>query len=461
MDKIKYIVIGLIVFIFAPTAVSARPKKSRPINFEAIIENAKRLVYPCLVSVKPIQEEFSRGEKKRRQVLGSGVIISPKGLVVTNHHVAEKAIDIKCVLFNKEQISAKILGLDAETDLALLQLQIPKKHPPLPFATFADSDKAKVGQFVLALGSPFGFTRSVSLGIVSNTKRYIGFETIYKYNIWIQTDAAINPGNSGGPLVNTEGKIVGINTLAIGGSGLGFAIPSNTVREIVKRLKKDGRIIRAWTGMKLQALKDFHSDTFIDSENGVLVCDIEKDSPAHEVGIMANDILIKVNGKKINGKYVENLPEIRWLLADLSLKKPSKFIFKRKISHKEEKIITVEFTPTEKGKFEGKDFECKRWDMTVKEISQFRDPDLYFHKKKGVYIRGIRYPGNARDAGLNRKDIILNIDGKEIDSLKDIKKIYKKIMADKKREKKLRFKILRRGYTQWIIMDYRTDYKEE
>ncbi|MCD6384160.1 trypsin-like peptidase domain-containing protein, partial [Candidatus Sumerlaeota bacterium] len=170
----------------------------KQINFEEVIETAKSKIFPALVFVKPIVEEYESGEKKKQRVFGSGVIISPDGYVVTNNHVVEKALEINCVLWNKKQVSANLIGRDKETDLALLKLDVKPEDLPLPYAEFADSSQVDEGQFVMALGAPFGFTRSISLGIISNTNRYLGFESIYKYNVWLQTDAAINPGNSGG-----------------------------------------------------------------------------------------------------------------------------------------------------------------------------------------------------------------------------------------------------------------------
>ncbi len=156
--------------------------RNGPINFEEIITTAKEKVFPALVFVKPIRESYEAGEKEREQVFGSGVIISPDGLVVTNHHVVDKAIEINCVLWNKEQVPATLIGQDKETDLALIRLKWEGKEP-LPYAEFGDSEKLTEGQFVMALGAPFGFTRSISLGIISHTQRYIGFRTIYKYNL--------------------------------------------------------------------------------------------------------------------------------------------------------------------------------------------------------------------------------------------------------------------------------------
>lgn len=433
-------------------------EKKKTLNFEELIETAKRKVYPALVFIKPIIEEYESGEKKKQRVFGSGVIISPDGYVVTNNHVVEKALQINCVLWDKKQVSAELIGKDPETDLALIKLNVKPEELPLPFAEFADSSKVEEGQFVLALGAPYGFTRSISLGIISNANRYLGFETLYKYNIWFQTDAAINPGNSGGPLVNTEGKIVGINTLGVTGSAenIGFAIPSSVVKNIVDRLMKDKQVVRAWEGLQIQPLNDFYSNTFINADRGVLIADVEKHSPAMEAGIKPGDLLLSVNGIPTNGLYAEDLPGIRWLLADLPLDKPSEFVIKRG-----EEVLKINLTPLLKGKVEGDDFDCDLWDMTVKEINQFKNPDLYFYRKQGVYIQGIKYPGNAADAGLYTNDIVLSIDNKPINTLDDIKRVYKETIEDQKREKKVLFEILRSGYKRLIVLDYRKNYDEE
>lgn len=442
-----------------PTAPTVGAKKY--LDFEQIIATAKKRVFPALVFVKPIREEFGSGEKKRAEILGSGVIISAEGLVVTNHHVAEKAVEINCVLYNKEQVKAKIVGLDKETDLALLQLQLPKDAAALPFAEFADSDQVTEGQFVMALGSPFGFKRSISLGIIMNADRYLGFESSHNYNTWIQTDAIINPGNSGGPLVNTEGKIVGINTLSIMIGGLGFSIPSNVVKDIVRRLKEDGKVVRAWTGLQLQALKDFNSNTFIEGDTGVLVASVEDNSPAQLAGLQAGDVLLSVGGIEYVGKYVEQLPKLYWQLADIPLEREIDITYRR-----QGQIASTKLSLTLKGKFEGEDFDCRRWNMTVKEISKFANPDLHFYQQKGLFVRAVRYPGNAAKAGVRRNDIIIKIGDtlsqmQQIETLADVEKIYQQIIADEDREKKVLLEVLREGLPQHIVLDYRKDYDEE
>ncbi len=425
-------------------------------DFREIISRAKSEVFPALIFVKPIVEDYGSGEKKQQEVFGSGIIISPDGYAVTNWHVVDKAVSINCVLYDKQQVEVEFVGSDRDTDLALLKLPAPPAGTAYPHARFADTSRVHEGDFVMALGSPFGFQRSISLGIISNAERYIGFETEYKYNTWIQTDAAINPGNSGGPLIDTAGAIVGINTLGVGGSGIGFSIPASMVQDIVARLKRDGEVMRAYTGLRLQALKDFHSNTFVHSEHGVLIAGVEENSPAAAAGIRAGDILLAVGGKPIEGAYAEMLPAIWRTLADLPIDTPVIMGLQRGGD-----ALEVEVMPEQKGEAEGEDFDCRRWNMTVKEINKYRTPQLYYLREKGVYIQGIRYPGNAAGSGLGRRDIILTIDRQPVTTIADVRQVYAEILQDEGREKKVIVEILRSGLRKWIVLDYRRDYEEE
>jgi len=381
-------VIPVIILLWLSNIVFSQSKSIPTLDFQKIIERAKTKVFPTLVYIKPIRSEYSEGERKKQQVFGSGVIISADGYVVTNYHVVEKAIEIKCVLHDKKLLSGNLVGKDKDTDLALLKLISKSSNPlKLPYAEFGDSAKLEEGHFVMALGAPFGFTRSISLGIVSNAKRFIG--GFSQYSLWIQTDAAINPGNSGGPLVNIKGKIVGI-ILKIGwGDNVGFAIPSNTVSKVVEHIKKYKKVKWAWIGISLQPLKDLHKNIFFEGEQGVIVANADKDSPAKRAGLLAGDRILKVNGRELNGLFHTDLPAIRWFLGELPLAKPALFEI-----HRGQEVKTIAIIPREKGKVEGEDFDCKRWDMTVKEINEFENPHLFFYRKNGVYVQGVRYPGN-------------------------------------------------------------------
>ena len=467
------VIISAAFAVLAAAALGGCGGGQRSVDFQAIVENAKRKVYPALVFVKPIQEQYRSGERQRQEVWGSGVIISEDGYVVTNNHVAEKAIQVHCVLGDKELVEADVIGLDPETDLALLKLKPRANGPPikypLPCASFGDSNKVEVGQFVMALGAPFGFTRSISLGIISNTTRYIGFTSRYQYNLWIQTDAAINPGNSGGPLVDTTGNVIGINTLGVGGAGIGFAVPSNVVNGVIAKLKAAAgrrkgddkepvKVKRAWTGLQLQALIDLKTTTLTDSTDGVLIQSVDKNSPAEGAGIRNGDILLSVNDRPVLGRYVEDLPPIRVGLSELPVDTPAKMVVRR---GGREKTFTV--TPVLKGRFEGEDFDCRRWNMTVKEVTKFSNPELfYLHPAGGVFIQGVRYPGNAGDAGLRRNDIVLKIGEERIKTLGDVERIYRKLTSDDRRaEKKVLISVKRGVYLEWKTLNWQKDYLQE
>ncbi|MHC4916536.1 MAG: S1C family serine protease [Planctomycetota bacterium] len=438
---------------------------ARPIDFRRVIAEAKRRVFPAIVFVKPIREEYSRGEKKKQEVVGSGAIISPDGLVFTNAHVAEKASDIRCVLENRRQYKAELVGLDKETDLALLQLELPEGHPPLPVVEFADSSRLEEGQFVMTMGSPFGFQRSISFGVISNTGRYLGFTSEYRYNLWLQTDAAINPGNSGGPLVDSEGRVVGINTLSAWfAENVGFAIPSNIAREVLTTLREKGSVPRSWVGFEIQALEDFDQNTFHTAREGLLVAGVDDPSPAAEAGLKNGDLILAINGGKVTARYVEDLPAARRLLAALPAEQPAQMLVKRK-----GEVKTLKVTPVAKGEFEGKDFDADRWDMTVKGITRYATPRLYFFNgnRKGVFVQGVRWPGNAQNAGLQARDIIAAIKVEEekgpvkITDVDQFEKIYRQLLADPKREKNVLLVVRRGPYTKHLVLDYRRTYEDE
>lgn len=435
--------------------VSSSSQK-RTIDFESIIEMAKSKVFPALVCVKVVYEQYERGERKQSQALGSGVIISPDGYIVTNNHVVEKATRIKCILYDRRLLPAELIGRDKDTDLALIKIEPVSKGDVVeafPYADFGESGKVKAGDFVMALGAPWGFDRSISLGIIGNPQRFIAGYS--EYTLWIQTDASINPGNSGGPLINTVGKIVGINTL--GGGSLGFSIPVNTVKRVISHLRENKEIKRSWTGLRIQPLRDLDSETILDRDSGVLVASVDKDSPALFAGLMVGDIISSVNNTVTNGVYDTDLPEIRWFLGDLPVDQPAVFEIVRN-----NETITITITPREKGKVEGENFDCERWDMTVREINEFAEPELFYFQKKGVYVRGVQYPGNARNANISERDIIVSVDKQPITSLEDMKRIYEGIISDEKREKKqIIVEIMRSGKTRLLILKYDVDYDKE
>ncbi len=421
-------------------------------EIERMIAETQARVFPGVVFVKPIQESFEEGEKRKVIVYGSGVIISEDGLVVTNHHVSEKAIDIRCVLSDRREVAAKVLGHDLETDLALLKLELGQGEK-VPWVPLGDSDVLGEGQFVMAMGAPFGFTRSVSLGIVSNVHRCLGASP---YNLWIQTDAAINPGNSGGPLVNVRGEVVGINARGIFmADNIGFAIPVNRVKEVVDAIKRHGHVPRSWTGIQLQPLRDFEKSIFIQAAEGVMVASIDRRSPAQEAGLKMGDRILRINGAKVVGMYMEELPALRRLLAALAPGTPAEVVYVR--GGQEQKAALV---PVAKGKVEGDDLELKEWDLTLKEINKHTDRLLAFFQPQGVFIQGVKEGGNAYASGLRPEDILRKLDQEEIADLESALRVYQRTNTLPHGKRKILCEVLRGGYTQWVVLDFNRQIQE-
>ncbi len=262
--------------------------------------------------LEPFDETEPR--PRREHALGSGVIVDPGGVIVTNHHVVAMAREIKVLLKDNRSYVARVIGMDPKTDLAVIKIDAEK----LPTIQWGDSDQIEVGQYILAVGNPFGFSESVTMGIVSAVGRTnVG---VAEYENFIQTDAAINPGNSGGALVDMDGKLVGINTAILsesgGYAGVGFAIPSNMARRVVLGLTKEGRVIRGWVGVTIQDLDSTLAEQFgAPDTNGALVSDIVLRSPADRGGIRRGDVIVAFNGKRVSSAR-----EFRNAVADLPVR---------------------------------------------------------------------------------------------------------------------------------------------
>jgi len=457
----KRIVICLAVVLAAtmiPTAAAAQEIKPvfgevKGMDFRAVVRKAKAKVFPAVVYVRCLRESHDSGKKITQEVSGSGVIVSAAGEVMTNWHVVDKSTEVRCLTFEGKAMDAKVVGMDKDTDLALLQMKLPKGAKPQIFAAFGDSDKLVEGDFVMAMGAPWGLNRSVSIGIISCTSRYL--EKSSEYSSWLQTDAAINPGNSGGPLVNTAGQVVGINTRG-GGTNLGFSVPAKTVQFIADQLRKHGKVDWSWTGLQLQPLRDFNRNIYFDGSKGVIVAGTDPDSPARRAGVKLKDRILKINGQPVAAMWEEDLPAVRKLVGLLPKGKPAKLEIQR-----DDKTVTVSMTPREKGKVEGDELGCPRWDMSVKSINQFDNPQLYFHRKKGVYVFATKHPGNASTAGLRAKDIIIKIGKDKIETLDDLKKVHKAAIDNIKKSHKVLVVVLRGGLMRQVLLDFSRDYERE
>jgi len=448
MSRLPRVVLVAVALLVAATASGCA------LDFRKVINSAKGEVFPVIVYVRPVSVSYEGGKRREVQNIGSGVVVSADGYVITNAHVAEDAVRITVVIQNEKLFDAEVIGLDKATDLALLKLDLGDDATEMAFARFGDSDLLEEGDFVMAMGNPGGLSCTLSFGVVSNTRRDLG--SISPYNLWIQTDAAINPGNSGGPLVNASGEIIGINTRGTRSmDNVGFAVPSNVVKRVYADLKLHKKVRRVWTGITLQALKNFNSDTFIDAEAGVMIADVEPNSPAAEAGLLAEDLLLQLNGAETDGEFVEKLPALRARLARLTPDQPAALHILRK-----GKPETLTITPKLKGKIEGDDFDCKEWQMTIKEINRYATPQMHHFHKGGVYVQGVKPRGNARSSALMPLDVIEEIGDETIASMEDAKRVYAELDKRPKDERQVLVKVFRSGISQWIVLDYRKHDKE-
>lgn len=449
MKKILLFVPLIAGMIFAAGCISTE------LGFPKVVSAAKEKVFPAVVYIHVVQDNLQSGRDEGSIVSGSGVIISGDGEVLTNWHVVDKAQQIRCLLNDGQTFSARVVGIDKDLDLALLKLDLPEGTKPLPMAALAEGDCVTEGDFVMAMGAPWGFSRSVSMGIISCANRYLAGSG--EYTLWYQTDASISPGNSGGPLVNTEGKVVGINTLGVlFGGTVGFSIPSQTIRDVLPRMREYGRVNWSWFGFQLQPLFDFERNIRFNFDDGVIISGTEPGSPARKAGFLPNDRIISVNGETVVVATGENIPEFKRLLGLMPFDVPVKF----EVMRGDEKL-TINVAPIAKGKVEGDEIACSRWGLTAKAINRFDTPNLYYYREEGVYIFGVAMPGNAWRTNLRQNDIIVSIDDREVMTLEDLNDIYQKAVENVNENSKALFTVLRNGKRVQVVLDFYTDYNNE
>ena len=369
-------------------------------------------------------EPFNRPKKWKEESLGSGVLVSQDGYIITNNHVVEKSDEIKVTLYGQQTYTGKIVGTDPKTDIAVIKISADN----LPSIKWGDSDGLQVGEFVLAFGNPYSLGHTVTMGIVSALGRAnVG---IADYEDFIQTDAAINPGNSGGPLVNIKGELVGINTAIFsrtgGYQGIGFAVPSNMARSVMTQLISDGKVTRGWLGVTIQNLTPELSKEFgLKKTTGALITDIFDNSAADKAGLKRGDVVIEVNGKMI--KNVENLrnmvsqSKIGKKIKITVLRNSRKLVYHAVISEfPQEMIRTVPEDTTQQRQEE----ENELTGFNAMELSSEIAKQLGLARNEsGVVIVKVDPYSPAGDAGLKKGDVIQEINKKKIKNLNDFKKI--------------------------------------
>jgi len=373
-------------------------------------------------------EEFFRRffgdvpERIPQRSLGSGVIIDPSGIALTNAHVVEKATEIEVITLDGSKHKAKTIGVDKKTDLAVLKLDDGKTK--FPFARLGDSDRMQVGDWVIAVGSPFGLQSTVTAGIISAKARQIGQGP---FDDFLQTDAAINPGNSGGPLVNMQGEVVGINTAIVaGGSGIGFAIPSNMARKIYTELSTKGRVSRGWLGVSIQPLTSDLANSFgAKDAKGVLVSDVVPDSPAGKAGLKPGDILLEFEGKR-----TEVPSDLQRAVGLATPGQDSKVKVWRDGGERTLDVRIGEAPDEREAQQRGgaRGSTPTVLGMDVRPITPEVARQLNLRTSEGVIVARVEEGSPAAEAGIQRGDVIREINRQKIRSTGD----YEKITRDAK-----------------------------
>ncbi len=419
----------------APTSAAPVVAAATPINTEAV-RNANQLsdafadvaerVSPSVVTIKveakqevPDVFKFFGGPgggspRGSVQGSGSGVILSSDGAILTNNHVVEHATRIEVVLRDGRSFRAKVAGTDPAVDLAVVKIDAKN----LPAATFADSNKARVGEWVLAIGAPFGLDYTLTAGVLSAKGRSIRANQIEDY---LQTDASINPGNSGGPLVNLQGHVLGINTVIIGGSGIGFAIPSDIARTVGEQLQTKGKVSRAWIGVAFQALtQDIASSLGKQDTHGALVASVVPKSPAQKAGIKPGDVIEKVDAQPV----VEHSDLQRAVLRKpvgsklaLQVRRDGKTLDLHMVTAERPADLRAEAAPG--GEESGPQAEAALG-LNLQQLTPQIAQQLNFKTPGRVVVAGVR-PGSPADrAGVERGDVIVEADRRSVEKPADV-----------------------------------------
>ncbi|MBI4964702.1 MAG: DegQ family serine endoprotease [Desulfomonile tiedjei] len=390
------------------------------------------------------EEFFKRFKKDPRfdgggrppQGMGSGVIVSADGHILTNSHVVKDADEITVNLSDKRSFKAKVIGTDPESDIAVIKIEA----NGLPIAKMGDSSKLRVGEIVMAVGNPFGLNRTVTSGIISATGRSnVG---IIGYEDFIQTDAAINPGNSGGPLVNIEGDVIGINTAIAtrsgGYQGIGFAIPSNAAKLIMDDLMKTGKVRRGLLGVNIQDVTETLAKSFgrTDAE-GALVSQVVPGSPAEKAGIKDGDIIIKFNGEPVTGAAnLKNLvgKEKPGSAAKLTIFRDKKTLdVNVKIAERTEKAVASATGPSTGGET------SNELGIEIEKVPAAMAEKLGIKEGQGVRVKDLEADGAGSQMGLKSGDVILEIDGKTVSDIE----AFNKAVKESKKSKLIRLKVQR------------------
>ncbi len=353
-------------------------------------------------------------QPRKQQGMGTGFIISADGFILTNNHVVNGADEIMVKLSDGREIKAELKGLDDKLDVALLKIS---DKATLPFAELGNSDALEVGEWVMAIGNPFGLAHTVTAGIVSAKGRVIGSGP---YDDYIQTDASINPGNSGGPLFSSEGKVIGINTAIIAnGQGIGFAIPINMAKTVADQLKATGKVVRGYLGVNFGALTPKLAKSLgLSSDKGAIITHVLKDSPAEKAGFKVEDVIVRFDGKAVDAET--DLPKV---IASTPVGKSVKAVVYRKAKRLELAVVVGQ----QAGLGPLGEPATASIGISARELTPELARQLGLKDGKGVVVSEVKPGSSAEDAGMVRGDLIIEFNGQPLESLEGFAALASKV----------------------------------
>ena len=398
----------------------------------------------------PFVERFFGGQPAPRPArgLGSGFVLTPDGYIATNAHVVARATKATVRLADKREYEARIIGADEKTDVALIKIE---PEEPLQPVQLGDSDGLEVGEWVMAIGSPFGLEQTVTVGVVSAKARVLGAGP---YDDFIQTDAAINPGNSGGPLVDAEGRVVGINTAISsrsgGNEGVGFAIPVGLAKNILDQLRETGRVERGWLGVGIQDVTpDLASSLDLRDASGALVASIAPGGPASRAGLERGDVIVEFEGKTIAESH--QLPA---LVAESRVGSTARLTVVRAGERRDLEVTIARLPDAPERRLSSADrqgSESERWGLAVTDITPQLARGRGLARDRGVVVTGVDPDGPAAEAGLQPGDILREVDRAPVESTSDLQKALSAQAGDShlllvQRGDATRFQVMKRDH---------------
>jgi serine protease Do len=415
--------------------------------FVGIADRVKPAVVNIATVSPPATEKRSDSPRRRppnSPGSGSGIIMDKRGYIITNNHVVGGADEVEVRLSDKRRFNGKVIGKDPDTDLAVVKIEAEKN---IPTVNWGDSATVRVGQWVIAVGNPYGLDRTVTVGVVSG----IGRENVQlsRYEDFIQTDASINPGNSGGPLFNINGEVIGINTAIINfAQGIGFAIPSNMAQNVVQQLILRGKVVRGWLGVGIQAVtQDLASKFGVKEGEGVLINDVFEGDPADKAGLQPGDVIVLVNGKSVDTPQT-----LSRLIAGLGPEKKAKMVVMR--DGKEKTFMVVLGERKEEAVVASIPSKPEiLYGLTIDDLTSELAERFKLKESTGALITRVEPDSVAESQGLKEGDLIREVNRKEVKNAKE----FKNTVAEVKKGDSVLFRVIRENRALYILLKPETE----